>query len=228
MATETAETAVTTPEATGVQTDETPSENADTPSSGGGLKAWLPLLVTAITMPVLAYVTTVFVLLPKMQKAVTAVTAGPPSEEVAAQGESTPAASATKPEAKPKDKEKGKEAEPAVSPALKEKGVKVAANGKTMVPLNKILVNVAGSMGSRYLLTSVTLASNHEGFADLVTGSEAQLLDLAAGVLGSKTLTDLEKPDARNIARTELLTVFNNALGAGTVQEVYFTEFAVQ
>lgn len=111
---------------------------------------------------------------------------------------------------------------------MEERGVKVAANGRITIPLNKILVNVAGTMESRYLLTSVTLSGSKPNFVDLVLGNEAQLLDTAAGVLGSKTLADLEKPNSRQVVRTELLTVFNNVLGSGTVEEIFFTEFAIQ
>ena len=48
---------------------------AGTPASGG-FKAWLPLWVTILLMPVLAYGLTIYVLLPKLQKA----KGGPPAE----------------------------------------------------------------------------------------------------------------------------------------------------
>jgi hypothetical protein len=51
---------------------------------------------------------------------------------------------------------------------------------------------------------------------------------LANGTLMTKTITDLEKPDSRNIIRSELLTVFNNALGGPVIQEIYITEQAIQ
>ena len=50
----------------------------------------------------------------------------------------------------------------------------------------------------------------------------------ANSALASKTISDLEKPGARNLLRAELISVFNNALSGGLVQEIYFTEFAVQ
>jgi len=214
--------------------EEKPSESAPSSSTSGGLKGWLPLIVTTITMPVLAYATTVFVLLPKMQKAAAAVSAAatnttvattPASQSPSAEAKPPPSASPGKPKAK--TGEGGKEAR-AVDAALKTAGVKVTSDGKTTVPLNKILVNISGSMGSRYLLTSLTLASDKEGFGELILNNEAQLVDLASSVLSAKTIADLEKPEARTVIRTELETVFNNALGAGTVQDVYFTEFAVQ
>jgi flagellar FliL protein len=55
-----------------------------------------------------------------------------------------------------------------------------------------------------------------------------QLKDLATGTLSSKTISDLEKPGARNVIRAELMTVFNNALGGPLVQEIYITELAIQ
>lgn len=220
--------------------DEPPPEKAQTPAaSGGGLKAWLPLIITLVASPALAYVTTAFVLVPKVQKAAeaAALTSAEPATP-AAGNEHKPSADAHAPAAKPKPaahketakekgKEHGKEAD-GLSPALKEKGAKITANGRITVPLNKVLVNIAGTMGSRYLLGSVTLSGEGEEFAEQVVSNEAQLLDLAAGVLASKTITDLEKPSARSVIRSELLTVFNNVLGAGTVQEVYLTELAVQ
>jgi flagellar basal body-associated protein FliL len=51
---------------------------------------------------------------------------------------------------------------------------------------------------------------------------------MACGALATKTLADLEKPDARNLIRTELMTGFNNILGDSMVQDIFFTEFAIQ
>jgi len=210
------------------------AESTTSGSSGGGLKAWLPLIVTIVAMPALAYATTVFLLLPKMKKAVAAATAATTNGTVAvASAIETPAA-ADKPapapkaaEGKAKGGEKGKEGE-AGNAGWKEAGVKTASDGKITVPLNKILVNLSGTMGSRYLLTSLTLAGDRQDFPDLILNNQAQLVDLASGVLSAKSIADLEKPEARTVIRSELETVFNNALGGGTVKDVYFTEFAIQ
>ena len=53
-------------------------------------------------------------------------------------------------------------------------------------------------------------------------------MDLANGALMTKTIADLEKPGSRNVIRSELLTVFNNALGGPVIQEIYITEQAIQ
>jgi flagellar FliL protein len=51
---------------------------------------------------------------------------------------------------------------------------------------------------------------------------------MACSSLATKTLADLEKPGARNLIRNELITGFNNILGDSSVQDIYFTEFAIQ
>ena len=96
------------------------------------------------------------------------------------------------------------------------------------VPLNKVLVNVAGTMGSRYLLTSLTVMGKGSNFRERIADKEPQLRDMASSILMAKTIADIEKPGARNLIRGELLAGFNNILGDPGIQEIYFTEFAIQ
>ena len=103
-----------------------------------------------------------------------------------------------------------------------------AAARKETVPMNKLLVNVAGTMGSRYLLVSLALAGGEADFKGKIQDAEPQLRDMACGVLATKTIADLEKPGARNLIRSELLSGFNNILGGPVVQDIYLTEFAIQ
>ena len=97
------------------------------------------------------------------------------------------------------------------------------------MPFNKLLVNIAGTMGARYLLVSVTIVgTGGEAFKTKITENDAQLRDMAMGSLANKTLADLEKPGARNLIPTELINGFNNVLGDNSVQEIYITEFGIQ
>jgi flagellar basal body-associated protein FliL len=102
-----------------------------------------------------------------------------------------------------------------------------AKSPKTKAALSKIVVNVSGSLGTRLLLASVTLAGSSSDFKVRVDDNTDQLRDIASGVLGSKTISDLEKPESRNLIRAELLSQFNSILG-GIVQDLYITEFAIQ
>jgi flagellar FliL protein len=177
---------------------------APAPSGAGGIKAWLPLIVAVVTMPALAFATTKFVLLPKLQKAVS----GPVAEAA------TPAASSGSSESSGGEGKSG--------------GTSAPGKTKISVQMSKMLVNVAGTMGTRYLMASVTLVGNTADFKGKIEDNKDQLMDLATGTLSSKTISDLEKPGARNVIRSELITVFNNALGGPVVQEIYITELAIQ
>ena len=166
--------------------------------ASGGLKAWLPLIGTVVLMPVLAYVMTTFVLLPKLQHSLGAqpVQARDSGAETPGEGEKT--------------------------------GAKEGGKPKIKVPLSKVIVNVSGSLGTRMLLASFTLAGSSGEFKSKIEENNDQLRDLAASTLGSKTIADLEKPEARNLIRAELLSQFNAAMGGNMVQEIYITEFAIQ
>lgn len=116
---------------------------------------------------------------------------------------------------------------PAGEQAEKPEGAHGRDGGIVALP-GKVLVNVAGTLGTRYLLASMTLVGKGGGLKAAVEKNEAQLRDVASGALSSKTIVDLEKPGARNLIRAELISVFNNVLGAGSVTEIYLTEFAIQ
>jgi flagellar FliL protein len=174
---------------------------APAPAAGGGIKAWLPLLIAVVTMPALAFATTKFVLLPKLEKAGSA-------PKLAATAEA---------------------AAPEAAGSSGKDGEKPSGNkGKVTVAMSKMLVNVSGTLGTRYLMTSVTLVGNTPDFKSKIEDNKDQLMDLATGTLSSKTISDLEKPGARNIIRAELMTVLNNALGGPAIQEIYITEMAIQ
>jgi flagellar FliL protein len=177
--------------------DNKAEETAETPAApaapkSGGFAAWLPLIITILLMPALAFGVAEYVILPQLQKGL---------------GIKTPTTSAA-----------------ASDPAKKE----AAGAKEEEVLMNKMLVNVAGTMGARYLLVSVSVAGTGSDFKQKMEDHDSQLRDMACGALATKTLADLEKPGARNLIRSELITGFNNILGDSSVQDIYFTEFAIQ
>lgn len=190
-----------------------------------GIKAMLPLIIAVVLMPGLAYAMTTFVLLPKLQKSLgaPAAAAGAAEAEPAAEGHGKPAAAE---HGKPEAGEHGKPAEGGHGKTGKEGS---GGKGKVTVPMKeRVLVNVAGTMGTRYLVANFTLVGANSELKHLVDESEAQLRDVASSVMANKSIADLERPGARNLIRTELISAFNTTLGNGMVQEIYFTEFAVQ
>src|SRR6266446_786083 len=112
------------------KTETKPAENTAGPPAGG-IKAWLPLILTVVVTPALAYAMTTYVLIPKLQNSM-----GPQTVQAREKGEEHGEAPSEK--AAPKDNGKP----------------------KTKVPLSKVVVNVSGSLGTRLLLASFTLAGN--------------------------------------------------------------------
>ena len=175
------------------------------PAAAGGIKAMLPLILNVVLMPVMAYVMTVFVLLPKIN------------------GNSVRA------EAKVEDGGHGEAAGSGGHGDASKGGGHGAGKDKAIVPLSsKVLVNVSGTGGTRYLLANITIVGSSAQLKDRIEKADAQLRDVASSVLAVKTIADIDKPGARNLIRTELVSAFNGVLGEGMVKEIYFTEFAIQ
>lgn len=181
--------------------DATPNpESAPAPRRSGGLQAWLPTILNVVLMPALAYALTTQVLLPRLQKSLTA----------------------TAVQARETSSESGHGGGGHGSAGTE------AGKPKQRIPLTKIIVNVSGSLGTRMLLASVTLAGTQADLKTRVEENSDQLRDVAATILASKTIADLEKPEARNLIRAELLSQFNTVLGGDSVTDLFLTEFAIQ
>jgi flagellar FliL protein len=173
--------------------EEAPAANGEAAApkpASGGFKAWLPLIITIVLMPVLAYGMTQYVLLPRLQH--------------------------------------GLGITPAEGGSHSEKKKEAPTGKKESVTMNKLLVNVAGTMGARYLLVSISVEGVGDTFPVKMKEADPKLRDMAMGALRTKTLADLEKPGAVNLIRAELLSGFNNILGEAMVQDIYITEFAIQ
>lgn len=173
-----------------VKTEGAEKGPAPVAAGSGGFKAWLPIIVSILLMPALAFGVAQYVILPQLQKGL---------------GIKTDSASS--------------------GGSHKETG---AGAKQETVLMNKMLVNVSGTMGARYLLVSISVSGTDADFKQKMDDHDAQLRDMACGSLATKTLADLEKPGARNLIRSELINGFNNILGGAMVQDIYFTEFAIQ
>ena len=176
------------------------------------LKSWLPAIVAVVLAPVLSFAVAQFVLLPRLKHQIASqpVTAGaeretPPGEEPA---ESSGGG----------EKAGGKE------------GAKEGPGGPGNYEFSNVVVNLSGTMGTRYLKTSfiVTPADKKINLKGLFEEQKAKLTDITLNVLSSLTLADLEEPGAKNVLREKLVATYNQALGKRAVDQVYFSDFVVQ
>ncbi|HYC73161.1 MAG TPA: flagellar basal body-associated FliL family protein [Opitutaceae bacterium] len=106
-------------------------------------------------------------------------------------------------------------------------GEKAAPGGDTY-EFSNVVVNLAGTMGTRYLKTSFVVTGAQPGIKGTFDGQRARLTDVTLSVLSSLTLADLEEPGAKNVIREKLVAAYNQALGKRVADQVYFSDFVVQ
>ena len=172
------------------------------PAARGAMASWLPAIAAILLAPVATWAAVEFVVLPRLQKKIATM----PAAEMAA--------------------------EPAAGGA--DKGpVKLDKDGKEITtasyPFENVVVNLAGTMGTRYLKTSFLVTGAKDVDIKAVFEGEKPLLtDVTLNVLGSLTLTDLEEPGAKNVIREKLVTAYNQALKKKVADQVYFSDFVIQ
>lgn len=183
--------------------DAAPIATAPAAAPRGGFKAWIPAIAAILLAPAGTWATVEFVVVPRLQKKIAAAANG----EVAPAG--TPAA-APAPTGKPgKDGKDGKE---------------VAASFE----FQNQVVNLAGTMGTRYLKTSFLVTGADPNIKAIFDGAKPKLTDVTLNVLSSLTLADLEEPGAKNVIREKLVAAYNQALGRKVADQVYFSDFVIQ
>lgn len=199
----------------GAKPDGAPADGAAPAASGGGAKSLLPVILAVVLAPAVTWATVEFVLLPRLQKKMAAAApsgAAPAGEH----GDAAHAAPAPAAHAKP---EKGKP----------EKGGKDAKGGSASgYEFQNVVVNLAGTMGTRYLKTSFLITGSDPQLKSVFDGNKPKLTDVTLNVLSSLTLADLEEAGAKNILREKLVNAYNQALGRKVAEQVYFSDFVIQ
>lgn len=94
--------------------------------------------------------------------------------------------------------------------------------------INGVIVNVSGTMGTRFLKVSFKTASSRQDLSRRIDQNRAAVLDTVLSTLSTRTLTELEGPGVRNAIRNALIENINDVVGNNMVEELYFTEFVVQ
>ena len=192
---------------------ETPAEAAAAAPSAKAPSPWVPIIAVCVLMPGISFATTQYLLLPKIRGAVL---------------EQKAIAHAAKPEGKGEGKKGHGEAAKGGHGKEGDHAEGGGSGGAFSYDFENIVVNLSGSMGTRYLKTSFTTLSDNADLKKLIDENKKQLLDVALSVLSARTMADLEQPGSKNVVRNDLVANFNQALKSDLVSQVYFSEFVVQ
>jgi len=188
-----------------------PQATAQAPSAEArpsAIKSLMPVILVVVLAPVVSWAVAQFVILPQFEKKLSKIVATAPAAEAGAAAE--PAAAAT---------EGGGESH---------EGKKGAAGAANSYEFANVIVNLSGTMGTRYLKTTFKVVGKDNTLRATFESNKDKLLDVTLNVLSSLSLADLEEVGAKNIIREKLINSYNQALGKKTAEQVYFTDFVVQ
>ncbi len=101
-------------------------------------------------------------------------------------------------------------------------------DGGATFEFQNVVVNLAGTMGTRYLKTSFLVTGAEPDIKSVFDENKPRLTDVTLNVLSSLSLADLEEPGAKNVLREKLVAAYNQALGRKVAEQVYFSDFVVQ
>jgi flagellar FliL protein len=94
--------------------------------------------------------------------------------------------------------------------------------------LENLVLNPAGSGGSRFLLLSVAIETSSANTVTEFQARDAELRDIVLTALGSKTVDELTDISTREGIKAELLSAIGARFGKSVVKRLYFPQFVVQ
>ena len=94
--------------------------------------------------------------------------------------------------------------------------------------IDNLVLNPAGSGGTRFLLASVGLQTTSAAAAEIVKKREVEARDVVLAVLGAKHVEDLAEITNRERIKGELKSALDSLFGPGVLRKIYFPQFVIQ
>lgn len=108
------------------------------------------------------------------------------------------------------------------------KGEEGAAKS-TIHTIENLVLNPAGSNGTRFLMCTVAIELSDEKFNEVLTSRDAEVRDAILGVLGRKTVEELSDVAVREQIKVEVQATLDALFKQkGAVERLYFPQFVIQ
>lgn len=101
-------------------------------------------------------------------------------------------------------------------------------HGRPVHRLDNIIVNPAGSHGTRFLLATVAFEVADDRIRDDLRAREVELRDVVISTFERHTLEELTRPGARDSVRGELTTAVLPLVGDDAGLRVFLPQFVIQ
>ncbi len=123
---------------------------------------------------------------------------------------------------------KNKAAAPAKVEAKAESKDGEKGAGGAVWPIENLVLNPAGSNGSRFLMVNATFELKDEAAKEAAKDKEAEARDIILALLGKKTLDQLSDIGQREQIKKEVLAAVAPIFPKGIVTKVFFPQFVIQ
>jgi flagellar FliL protein len=115
--------------------------------------------------------------------------------------------------------------------AAKEAEAEAAAEDavpKPVYQIDNLVLNPAGTEGTRFLMATVAVQVPDEAAMALLKERDLELRDAVLRVLGTKSVQELADVSRRDSLKVELFHVLAEQLPGKTVREIYLPQFVIQ
>ncbi len=103
-----------------------------------------------------------------------------------------------------------------------------ASGAPTVFMLDNLVLNPAGSGGSRFLLLTVAMETSSSNVNVDLQARDAEVRDIVLTALANKTVDQLTAIENREGIKTELINALAVRFGKGSLKRLYFPQFVVQ
>jgi flagellar FliL protein len=100
--------------------------------------------------------------------------------------------------------------------------------GQKIMMVKDLIVNPAGTNGTRFLLTTIGIEVSTGDALKELEAKDLQVRDVLNTILTSKELDDLVDVSRREELRGEIARLVSPLLSSGSLKHVYFSKFIVQ
>jgi flagellar protein FliL len=101
--------------------------------------------------------------------------------------------------------------------------------GATVAVLENLVLNPAGSNGTRFLMAAVAAEVKDEKVKEEMTGRDAELRDAILRILGERTVDQLADMNQRESLKKQVTDSLNARLqNKSAIKRVYFPQFVIQ
>jgi flagellar FliL protein len=109
-----------------------------------------------------------------------------------------------------------------------EGGHATGAPTNSVHPIDNLVLNPAGSNGTRFLMVNVAIEVKDDKVAQAISARDAEARDAVLRVLGSKTVEELSDVTRRDALKKEVQDALGALFEKGSIRRLYFPQFVIQ